>query len=383
VKALTRLLSFVPIVFLALLLALPSVAAAQGPAKEVGVLVGVREDITLDATSSASAVVGVQSQVAISGHAKVVVVVDGTVTLTGPAASVDNMVAIKSSVILGPGTTVGSIRALDSTVTRDPTATVTEVQDLQGSIFVLVGILGTFLLLLWLGWAVAVLVAGAFVAAMAADQTRRMARSVSNEPLKVLGAGLVGLFVSIIVGAVLFVTVIGIPLGVLVFMILGLAAFVGYLVMGVWLGDLLLRRGRSPNEGRPIGSALLGLFLLLIASVIPLVSFFVGWFGLGTVMLNAWRSFTGRGGQAPGGYATDTGWGGQQPGWASPPTTQTSWTPPPVPAGPPPGWGAPQAGAPGQQPPQGWVQPQPPAPPAPPPPAGPPPGWGQPPEQGR
>ncbi len=382
----TRILSLGSILFLLLMLALPAVAVAQGPGEERGVLVGVREDVSLDATSSATVVVGVQGKVTISGHARLVVMVDGDVILTGTAASVDTIVAVRAEVTLGAGTTVGTIRALDSTVTKDPTATVQNgIEDLQGSMFVLVGILGTFLVLLYLGWAVAVLVSGAFVAAMAATQTRRMARSVSNEPLKVLGAGIVGFFTAIILGVIFFITVIGIPLGVMVFLTLGLALFVGYVAMGIWLGDLLLRRGRTPGDGRPVGSALLGLFLLLIASIIPLVSFFVGWFGLGTVTLNAWRAMAGRGGGQPSGtVVTDTGWTGQQPGWGPPPGTaqpgwgqqggaQPGWPPPPA-GSTPAGWGTPPAGSPtpqGQQ----WGQPQPPA--------GPPPGWGQPPEQGR
>ena len=183
----------------------------------------------------------------------------------------------------------------------------------------LLGALGTFLVLLYLGWAVAVLVAGAVMAAIAARQTRRMARSVSEEPLKVLGAGVVGLLVPLIVAALLFVTVIGIPLGVMVFGVLWLMAFVGFLVMGVWLGDLLLRRGRSPDDGRPIGSAVLGLFLLLIVSVIPLVALVVGWFGLGTVTLNAWRSLTGSGRSETTAGTTSGEWLGQPPGWGQQP----------------------------------------------------------------
>ncbi len=144
-----------------------------------------------------------------------------------------------------------------------------------------------------------------------------MARSVSNEPLKVLGAGVLGFLVPLIVGVLLFVTVIGIPLGFVVLMTLGLAAFIGFVAMGVWLGDMLLRRGRGPADGRPIGSALLGLFLLLILGIIPLVSFFVGWFALGTVTLSFWRALTGGGDRylPPGGMQPDPAWPGQQPAW--------------------------------------------------------------------
>ncbi len=255
--------------------------------------------------------------------------------------------------------------------------------------FVLVGILGTFLLLLYLGWAVAVLIAGAFVAAVAGSQTRRMARSVASEPLKVLGAGLLGFFVPLIVGVVLFVTVIGIPLGVLVLMTLGLAAFLGYIVMGIWLGDLLLRRGRAANDGRPIGSALLGIFLLLIVSVIPLVSFLVGWFGLGhgRPSTRGGRSsdVAGRRRRAP---ASPPGPACRRRGRHRPRRRGLAAT---AAAAGPPGLGSAtdhehtaerlgNTGCTGALAPQPWGQPQPPAGQ---PPAGPPPGWGQPPGQGR
>ena len=370
----TRLLSLGSILIVALMLLLPAVAVAQSPHDERGVLVGVREDLTLDATSSASVVVGVQGNVTVAGHARLVVMVDGSVALQGAAASVDTLVAIKSQVTLGPGTSVGTIRYLDSTITKDPTATVEKTtEDMQGSMLVLGGVLGTFLVLLYLGWALSVLISGAVIAAIAPRQVRRMARNVSNEPLKVLGAGLLGFFVPLILGVLLFVTVIGIPLGFFLLMALGLAAFIGFVAMGVWLGDLLLRRGRAPSDGRPIGSALLGLFLLLILSIVPLVSFFVGWFALGTVTLAFWRALTGGDdrNQPPAGLA-DPAWPGQQPTWATPQApAQTGWTPQPgwgqqPPAGPPPGWG--------QQPP---TAPPPAAPPA----GGPPPGWGQPPSQ--
>ena len=353
----TRLLSIGSLLIMALMLLLPAVAMAQSPTDERGVLVGVREDLTLDATSSASVVVGVQGNVTVSGHARLVVMVDGDVALLGAAASVDTLVAIRAHVTLGPGTAVGTIRYLDSTITQDPTATVQKTtEDIKGSLLVLGGVLGTFLVLLYLGWAIAVLIAGTVVAAIGPRQVRRMARTVSNEPLKVLGAGVLGFLVPLIVGVVLFITVIGIPLGFLVLMTLGLAAFIGFVAMGVWLGDMILRRGRTPVEGRPIGSAFLGLFLLLILSFIPLVSFFVGWFALGTVTLTFWRALVGRddGDPTPAGAGPGPGWPGQQPAWVPPPLApQPGWTPQAAP----PQAGPPQAGPPQAGPPLGWGQP--------------------------
>lgn len=389
---------------------------AIGPADN-GVLVGVRNPVTLPSGATASAVIGVQAPVSISGHAKVVVIVDGPVMLTGSNASVDTLVLVRADATLGPGTTVGTIRTLSSTIHQDPTAMVSNgIHDLKDSGIVLFGLIGGFLVLLFIGWAIALLVSGVVVAATAAKQMRRMARSISNEPLKVLGAGLVGLFVPLILGGLLFVTVVGIPLALLLWLLGAFAVFVGYIALGVWLGDLLLRRGRRPDEGKPIASVLLGLVLLIVVGFVPLVSLFAAWFALGTATLNGWRSFRARGGGSAAPAGGDGAPGGGDPAWGAPgqptwtgdpraPGTQTGWTPPPA-SGTPAGWGQPQAGQPGWGQPQagqsqpgqpGWGQPQagwgqrpvpPPAGQQPgwgqapvPPPAGPPPGWGQSPQR--
>ena len=80
----TRLLSYGSMFLVTLMLLLPAAAMAQSPTDERGVLVGVREDLTLDATSSASVVVGVQGNVTVSGHARLVVMVDGTSPCRAP-----------------------------------------------------------------------------------------------------------------------------------------------------------------------------------------------------------------------------------------------------------------------------------------------------------
>ncbi len=112
----TRLLSLGSMLIVALLLLLPAAALAQGPTDERGVLVGVREDLSLDATAKAAVVVGVQGNVTVLGHARLLVMVDGSVALEGPAASVDTLVAVRAHVDLGPGTSVGTIRYLDSVI---------------------------------------------------------------------------------------------------------------------------------------------------------------------------------------------------------------------------------------------------------------------------
>ena len=88
-------------------------------------------------------------------------------------------------------------------------------------------------------------------------------------------------------------TVIGAPLGfAILFMVSPAAAFVGYLVAAIWIGDLVLNRGTSPGtEDRPYLAAIVGVLVLWLISLVPFVGAIASLFGLGAVLLLAWRTF--------------------------------------------------------------------------------------------
>ena len=244
--------------------------------------------------------------------------------------------------------------------------------------FVLVGILGTFLVLLYLGWARggphrgrlrrrhrrAARHAG-WPAASRASRSRCSARASS------------ACFVPLIVGVLLFVTVIGIPLGVLV--LHDPRASRRSWASSAWASGWATccsaaagpRATAGPSDRRSWASSCCSSL-----SIIPLVSFFVGWFALGhrDPQLRGGRSsdVAGRRRRAPasppgpacrrrGRHRPRTaGWPQQQPpqvpqGWGQPPTT-----------GPPTGWNTvtgtrPQLGPAtppaGHRRPAGWGQP--------------------------
>jgi hypothetical protein len=65
----------------------------------------------------------------------------------------------------------------------------------------------------------------------------------------------------------------------------------GYIAVGVWLGDKLLRRGGVGASDKPYAPALLGTSLLMLVSLIHVIGLVVAWLGLGAASLAAWHAF--------------------------------------------------------------------------------------------
>ena len=90
----------------------------------------------------------------------------------------------------------------------------------------------------------------------------------------------------------IIVTVIGVPAGIgLLMVVWPMVAFVGYIVAAIWIGEWLLNRreGAVPAE-RPYAAATVGLLVAFVIGLVPLVTAIVSIFGIGAVVLAAWRT---------------------------------------------------------------------------------------------
>jgi hypothetical protein len=286
------------ICFAALILAVgigaPVVLAADSALPHTGrVLISTGGDVTLPAGEHADLVMVVNGTTTIAGEANTVIAVDATVNLTG--AKAETVIAVRSPVSLGAGTVVlGDVLRLDSQVTRFGNA------DVQGSVRDVsidaagIGLfLGPALLLLFLGFAVAAIAAGLLLAALAARQVRAAEALISREPIETFLVGVAGMFVPLILIVLLFITIVGAPLALgILFVAWPLAAFVGYLVAGIWLGDWILSR-TSPavTRERPYLAAAIGLVVLQVLGIWPVFSMIASLFGYGAILLLAWRTF--------------------------------------------------------------------------------------------
>jgi hypothetical protein len=280
------------------LIVLAPVAFAAGPDADEGrVVLSVRGDYTLPAGDRADVIVVVDGAATIAGDVDTLVVVEGSAVLDGARAR--TIWAIRSDVELGAGTVVtGDVRTLDSPVHQTGDAAVHgEIADIQTSLFALGAVLAPAFLLFWLGFGLATIVAGLLLAGLASRQVRMTEQVISREPALSFLAGLLGLVVFPVAAVLLMITIIGAPLGLgVLFGLWPLLAYVGYLVIGIWIGEWLLTRSATATlPDRPYLAAAIGLVLLQLMGIVPIVGIASGIasiFGFGAVLVVAWRTLT-------------------------------------------------------------------------------------------
>ena len=291
-----RLPAIFAIAAIVALLAAPTVLAADPGAARTGrVLMAFNGDVTVPAGEQADVVIVTGGTATVGGTVDTVVVLDGQAVLQG--ATLQNVFVARGSVTLGAGTTVsGDVRTLDATVTQDPAATVAgSVRAIDTDLVAFGVFLAPLIVLLVLGFALVTIVAGLALAAIGARQVRSAEALISHEPGQTLLVGLAGLVIVPILAVLSMVTVIGAPLGLaILLMVWPAAAYAGYLVAGIWIGEWLLTRGDPARKAeRPYLAAVVGLIVLQIVGFIPLVMPIASLFGFGAVLLLAWRTFRG------------------------------------------------------------------------------------------
>jgi hypothetical protein len=278
------------------LLVLTPVVLAANPLPHTGrVLLSSGGDITLPADEHADVVLVINGTATILGEANTVIAIDGAANLLGARA--EAVVAVRSPIELGADTVVqGDVMTLDSPVHRTGNADVTgEVKDLASFLISIGIVLAPALILLWIGFGLAGILAGLLLVGLAARQVREAETLISREPGQTLAAGIVGVFAIPIVAILLIITVVGAPLGIgTLLMLWPLVGFVGYLVAGVWTGHWVLRQTAREREGeRPYLAAAVGVLILEALAIVPVVSVVVpiaSLFGFGAVLRIALRT---------------------------------------------------------------------------------------------
>lgn len=289
-----RLVAALAAVILVALAAAPAVLAADPSLTHTGrVLISTEGDVTVGASEQADVVIVVRGAARIAGQVSTIVVIDGSAELTG--ATAESIVAVRSPVELGPGTRVlGDVRTFDASVHKTGDASVGgSVRDLAADVAGLGVILAPALILVYIGFALAMIVAGLVLAGLAARQVRAAEDLISHEPVAVLVAAIVGVFAPMAVIALLLVSIVGIPLAIALLVgVWPAVALLGYLVAGIWLGDLIVTRmWPTTRRERPYLAAVVGLVVLQLFAIWPPIGFIASLFGYGAVTLLAWRVF--------------------------------------------------------------------------------------------
>jgi hypothetical protein len=259
-------------------------------------------DVEIAAGEQADAVIVISGDVEIAGTVNGLVVIDGTArTLTG--ATLDTVGVVNGTLELSGGTTVlGDVLQLNSTVHRaEGVAVGGTVKDIAGDVAGFVLFMGFAALAIWIGVGIATILVGLLAAGLAARQTRSATTLISHQPGRTFLVGLLAVIVTPIVAVLAMVTVIGIPAGLgLMLVIWPAAAFIGYIVAAIWLGEWILgRRSDAPPPERPYAAATVGLLAAFVIGLIPIATAILSIFGLGAVILAAWRTLRGSGIRRP------------------------------------------------------------------------------------
>ena len=296
-----RIVAIAATLLIIMLLLVPVALATDAMLHTGRVLISMQGDVTIPASEQADLVMVFNGTATIAGEVNSIVVVNGSANLAG--ARTETVVAINSPVNLADGTVVlGDVMTANSLVHQTGTAEVAgEVKDMQASFIALGAVLAPALILMWIGFGLAVITAGLLLAGVAGRQVRAAEALISHEPVLTFATGIVAMVLIPLAAFLLIATLIGAALGVGILIALWpLVAFVGYLVAGIWIGDWVLRR-RQPavSRERPYLAAVIGLLILQALSLVPvlgIVATLVSLFGFGAVVLLAWRTLRAGGG---------------------------------------------------------------------------------------
>lgn len=244
--------------------------------------------LTLDADEHSDTIVVFNGPVVIDGRVDgAVVVFNGAVTVSGHIR--DDLVVLNGSVTVNDGATIGGNLASNEVPSIAPGATVSgEVRRIQGRITF--GFLGRFFI--WLAYSVSVFVLGLLLLLLAPRGMER-AEGVARKRIGAsIGWGFLLFFGLPVAGILALITVVGIPLGVAILLGLFLLYAVGYTTSAWILGRLIVK----PPTGRVL-AFLVGWLILRAAGLIPVVGgllwFLAAVFGLGVLIVTAWRARSG------------------------------------------------------------------------------------------
>jgi cytoskeletal protein CcmA (bactofilin family) len=128
-------------------------------------------------------------------------------------------------------------------------------------------------ILCWLINYFSLLVIGLLFITLLPNRSEAIINDISERPLMKIIAGFV-LFSAMFIGSILlFCTVVGIPLGVLLLFMISALMYGARVFFGLWLGKAIF--SRLGKESKPWMEMVLGLFVLLILTSLPWIGFLI------------------------------------------------------------------------------------------------------------
>ncbi len=136
---------------------------------------------------------------------------------------------------------------------------------------------------------------GALVVIFAPNATRRVSDAAQTKPLNAAGVGCLTVLVLPILCILLFITIIGIPVTIILGVVSAAAWIFGSIGIGLLAGEKILQALKA-RDILPVVAVILGVVLLMFIGQVPiigwLISFIVGLIGLGAVVLTRFGTRT-------------------------------------------------------------------------------------------
>ena len=217
----------------------------------------------------------IENAVVINGNINVAGTVEDTVLVVQGDAVVTGTIngtvsVVRGTLTLEAGSTVKDVMLIDSDLIRADGAAVTGDLEERGLDFSFGRGFAIFSLLWWIGMTIVALVAAAVFAWLGRKQLFGSMETLKNDFVKSLITALVMWIVLPLGAALILFTLVGAPLALLVLLVvLPILWLVGLIVVGTWLGSLIIK---PTDTGRAIGAALLGTLILSLVSLIPFVA---------------------------------------------------------------------------------------------------------------
>jgi hypothetical protein len=293
-----RVVGFIAVAITGLVLLTPVPVAAQEEPKDV--LVRVNGTVDLAAGDAVDVLVAVNSETDIAGTVRdTLVVVNETATISGDIG--EEVFVYNGEIRLEPSARIGGDITLVNSdlVQADGAAISGRVVERAGAEAAreLSRLAEAVSFIAWIGMTILFVVVALAWAALGGRQLSGMAGLLAARPELAVVWALVFWIAAPLVAVVAMITVIGLPLGLAILLVLlPLLWTLGYVVTGTRLGlfidDL---RGATTDLQHPYLAAVIGVAILQLIGLVPWVGGFVvvlaGVFGAGVIVVQAWRRF--------------------------------------------------------------------------------------------
>ncbi len=286
-----RLSIFRVLAVLALILILPAaVVSAQSTGNDDSFVLQINRSVTVAPDERYEALMVVDDNITVDGTVTdALIVINGDAVVNGEVAG--DIVMVNGTLTLGAGATVDNVNLFRSDLVRDEAATITGDLNEESSLSPIVFGLSVVSIVFWIGIVILTMLAGLAFVALAGRFMARATEGILQRPLETGVTGLATWVILPILAVMAFVSLIGIPVGlVIVLIVIPLLALVGYLVaaylVGTWLAAVT-----KIEVGRYL-EVIAGVIVLQLLGLVPwiggLVVFIATLFGTGAVVYRLW-----------------------------------------------------------------------------------------------